>query len=384
MDSTQRIEQLEAKVAELTALIGRTSGGSGSSGSSGPAPAVDARDATDPTDATGAMPVSSRRGMLKLAGAAAAGAAVSIVAKPGVAAAVDGDPVSAGKTTATTDASRETTALVYTNSVPPEVDGAFPGTKAAANIFVARDTSAGLPAGSQSSSNFPAAVAGYSFRTVANGMYGFTANTGYGVVGAGGGTTSIGGLFRGTKSNLQLTAEGAAGPARIDAHTKGELLCDANGDLWYCTTDGTPGVWRKLSGPASSGAFHAITPARVYDSRAAAPAPGALTNNANRLISVADKRNLTTGAVTTADIVPPRATAIACNVTVVNTVGSGFLLLNPGGDTTVGAAMVNWSASGQILNNGVLATLNGTRQLTVICGGGGSTDFVLDVTGYFI
>ncbi len=322
--------------------------------------------------------------MLKLAGAAAAGAAVSLVAKPGAAAAVDGEAVLVARTTATTDTGRDTTAIVYTNGLPPEVEGAFPGTKAAANIFVARDTSAGLPAGSQSSSNFPAAVAGYSFRTVANGMYGFTANTGYGVVGSGGGTTSIGGLFRGTKSNLQLLAEGAAGQARIDAHTKGELLCDGNGDLWYCTTDGTPGVWRKLSGPASSGAFHAITPSRVYDSRAAAPAPGALTNNANRLISVADKRNLTTGAVTTADIVPPRATAIACNLTVVNTVGSGFLLLNPGGDTTVGAAMVNWSATGQILNNGVLATLNGTRQLTVICGGGGSTDFVLDVTGYFL
>ena len=379
MNSTQRIEQLEAKVAELTALIGRASAGSGSSGSGGPA----AIETIDAIETTHAPPVSSRRGMLKLAGAAAAGAAVSLVGKPGAAAALDGDPVNVATTTATTDTSRGTTAVVYTNSLPPEVDGPL-GTKVAANIFVVRDASAVMPADAPSSSNFPAAVAGYSFRTVPHGMYGFTNNTGYGVVGFGGGNTSIGGLFRGTKSNLQLSAEGAAGPARSDAHTKGELLCDGSGDLWYCTTDGTPGVWRKLSGPASSGAFHAITPSRVYDSRAAAPAPGALTNNANRLISVADKRNLTTGAVTTADIVPPRATAIACNLTVVNTVGSGFLLLNPGGDTTVGAAMVNWSATGQILNNGVLATLNGTRQLTVICGGGGSTDFVLDVTGYFL
>ncbi|MGD9703757.1 MAG: hypothetical protein AB7Q42_18235 [Acidimicrobiia bacterium] len=377
MDSTQRIEQLEARVAELTALVGRMSGAS--------RPAAAAEGAAEGTDERAdEARVSSRRGMLKLAGAAAAGAAVSIVTKPGVAAAADGDPMVVAQTNATTNTERDTTALVYTNSLPPEVDGTFPGTKAAANIFVARDTSAGFAVDVQSSSNFPAAVAGYSFRTVANGMYGFTANTGYGVVGAGGGTTSIGGLFKGLKSNVELLAEGAAGPARSDAHTKGELICDANGDLWYCTATGTPGVWRKLSGPASSGAFHAITPARVYDSRAAAPTPGPLANGANRLISVADQRNLSTGAVVTSDIVPPRATAVACNLTVVNTVGSGFLLLNPGGDTTIGAAMVNWWAAGQILNNGVVATLNATRQLTVICGGGGTTDFVLDVTGYFL
>lgn len=63
-------------------------------------------------------------------------------------------------------------------------------------------------------------------------------------------------------------------------------------------------------------------------------------------MSVEDARSLDTGAVTTADIVPAGAVAVTANVTVVNTVGAGFLAVNPGGDTEVKAATVNWYARG--------------------------------------
>ena len=91
------------------------------------------------------------------------------------------------------------------------------------------------------------------------------------------------------------------------------------------------------------------------------------------------------GAVVTADVIPAGATAITANVTVVNTVQSGFLTVNPGGTTDINAATVNWFASGQILNNGVTLTISATRQVTVIAGGtdASSTHFVIDVTGYF-
>ena len=45
---------------------------------------------------------------------------------------------------------------------------------------------------------------------------------------------------------------------------------------------------------------------------------------------------------------------------------------------------VNWFASGQILNNGLNLTLGGDREVTLVCGGGGSTHVVVDVTGYFL
>jgi hypothetical protein len=67
-------------------------------------------------------------------------------------------------------------------------------------------------------------------------------------------------------------------------------------------------------------------------------------------------------------------------------VQSGFLAVTPGGNVVVNAATVNWYESGQILNNGVMLTLNATREITVIAGGipGASTHFVIDVNGYFL
>ena len=105
-----------------------------------------------------------------------------------------------------------------------------------------------------------------------------------------------------------------------------------------------------------------------------------------RLLSVADRRDLVDRAVLTANFVPAGATAISCNVTVVDTVLSGFLTINPGGNVVVNAATINWSGPGQILNNGMMLTLNANREITVIAGGapGSSTHFVIDVNGYFL
>jgi len=77
---------------------------------------------------------------------------------------------------------------------------------------------------------------------------------------------------------------------------------------------------------------------------------------------------------------------VLANVTVANTVGAGFLTINPGTTTAIGSSSINWSASGQILNNGVSLTLGGDRQVTVIPGGsnGAATDLIIDITGYFL
>jgi hypothetical protein len=124
----------------------------------------------------------------------------------------------------------------------------------------------------------------------------------------------------------------------------------------------------------------------VYDSRVTLPSPGTLAGGQNRTLSLKDKRDQNSGAVLTADVLPTGATAISCNVTVVNTVGGGFLTVNPGTTGGTAAATINWSTSGQILNNGVIVALGGDRQVTVTAGGGSAakTDFVIDVTGYFL
>ena len=174
-------------------------------------------------------------------------------------------------------------------------------------------------------------------------------------------------------------------PASINrAHNQGALIVDNAGALWYCVTSGTPGTWRQLSGATTAGSYHPVTPGRVYDSRCAQPSPGAISSGGIRLLSVAAQRNITTGAVTNANFIPANATAVFANVAVINTVDSGYLTINPGGVTTVSASTINWGTSNQTQSNGVSLTLDNARQVTVIAGGPGATDFLIDVFGYWL
>ena len=387
MNQETKIQELEAKIAELTTRLDQMATPVSSKASTDVVPVASA----DVEDAT-----SSRRGMLKLAGAAAAGAAaIAVVGKSTPAAANNGFALVLG--TAGDDGS--TAAVAAQQASGQTVHEWIP------NAVTGRGVGFLFQAGTvyqNSDAAFPCALAGWTTNAAnPNGVYGYTnQNGGHGVIAAGFGTGSSGLLANGSdfaieagnasKANMFLKPLNGASakvspPARADAHVVGELE-SAGGDLWFCVAAGTPGTWRKITGPAVAGAFHALTPGRVYDSRQTLPTPGALGSGSNRTLSVADRRdaNATTGAVVQADFVPAGATAIAANVTVTGTIGGGFLVCNPGGVTTVGASTINWSAAGQTLANGVILTLDATRKITVVAGGGGATDFIIDVTGYFL
>ena len=62
---------------------------------------------------------------------------------------------------------------------------------------------------------------------------------------------------------------------------------------------------------------------------------------------------------------------------------AGFLTVNPGTETAITSSAINWSAGGQILTTGSLVAISAERQITVIAGGGGTTDFLVDVVGYY-
>jgi hypothetical protein len=51
--------------------------------------------------------------------------------------------------------------------------------------------------------------------------------------------------------------------------------------------------------------------------------------------------------------------------------------------TWPGNSAINWTAPAQTLANGGAFSLGGDRQVDVLCGGG-SADFILDVTGYYL
>src|SRR3954452_14913489 len=116
------------------------------------------------------------------------------------------------------------------------------------------------------------------------GLWGHSDSNGVGVAGDGG----IGVLAAGTRAALQVGDTGTAPPTRTDAHVKGELTTDVNGDLWFCVADGTPGTWRQVSGASTSGQLHLLaTPVRVYDSRPGGTNDGPLSGGGSRNISLA-------------------------------------------------------------------------------------------------
>ncbi len=190
----------------------------------------------------------------------------------------------------------------------------------------------------------------------------------------------------GDRASIYIEPQGAAPPSRSEGYNAGDLHVDSSGALWFCVTTGTGAAakWRQLASTTSAGSFHAVTPGRVYDSRLSTyPQHGTLGSGQNRTLSVASSYDLN-GALLNSNFVPAGATAVFANIVVVDTVANGWLAVNPGGDTTVHAATINWSQTGQVLANGISLTLDTNRQITVINGSAGSTQFVIDITGYWL
>jgi hypothetical protein len=165
----------------------------------------------------------------------------------------------------------------------------------------------------------------------------------------------------------------------------------AAGDLLAIEVDGTTNLTNRIATvtiqyfppapaatPGAAPAFNPIVPARVYDSRTGTPAPGALAPNGNRVISVAT-------SLAGAAVVPTGATAVTYNVTATGTTGPNFLSVVPGDVTAVpGTSSLNWGGGYDIANSGTVK-LDSSRQVKVFMGDqSGSTNFIIDITGYYL
>jgi hypothetical protein len=180
---------------------------------------------------------------------------------------------------------------------------------------------------------------------------------------------------------IAMIVDGAGAPPTlglgIDAEV-GMITFDDNRDLWLCVGNGQPGTWQKLGGRSAAGAFHPIEPQRVYDSRDGA---GPMTPNSSRTVSVAD--GLAGGTVVELGIVPEGSSAVTFNVTVSGPTGPNFLSVTPGGSTSYSTSTINFPG-GFDCANGSTVRLGGDRQVTIFCGDqSGSTDVIIDVTGYY-
>lgn len=192
------------------------------------------------------------------------------------------------------------------------------------------------------------------------------------------GASAIGGhdLYAGGSGRIGFLPNLSAGPPATGTYATGDVFCDAGGSMWVCVAGGTPGSFRKLAGPATAGALHAIDPARVYDSRLS---DGPLAVGGIRTISVA---TATAGRT----VVPAGAIAIAYNLTITGSVGGGWLGIVPHAGAFGGTSSINWFAAAQTLANGGIVKLGGDRQCDIWSGGraGASTQFIVDITGYYL
>lgn len=358
------LEELRREVAQLRAELQELRV------ATTPAPILRTTDTDD-------SPSISRRHALRAAGAVATGALVgglATIATAGPAAATpgsfSGDPIAL-----------QGTATTGTGVVASSVSGAGLSASTSANNSAAVDVL--NPNFYGISSNGTIGVVG---QAVPGGSIGVMGTAGATVSGSGGSFSGpTGATIGGTKVTIQMTPSSEpAPPSASTTYYQGALIVDNAGALWYCVASGAPGTWRQLASAQSAGTFHPLTAGRVYDSRCPQPSPGPISTGGIRLLSVAAQRDTTTGAITNPNFVPANATAVFANIAVTNTHAAGYLTVNPGGVTTVNASTINWGTSDQTQSNGVSLTLDNARQITVIAGGPGSTDFLIDILGYWM
>lgn len=167
-----------------------------------------------------------------------------------------------------------------------------------------------------------------------------------------------------TSPGGHLQFVGNPGDAIFGTYPDGTLAYNASEGLVLFTGGGRVTV----ASPSTSALHLLAAPERVYDSR-----------NGDGPLSGGQTRTVNLGASTGGEVFLEGQAGVMLNVTVVNTVGAGFLsLYSAAVATPPGSSSVNWSASGQILANMTMVAID-QGSVKITAGGGGSTDIVIDV-----
>lgn len=438
---SERIAALEARLAALATVVEQQAAELSALRSSAPTPAPGARsDAAAPADAS-AGPAIGRRRLLVGGATAAVATATAVAAGAAPAAAANGDALILGSeanaSTAPTVLTRTSSSFDPVLRVASVGNG--PAIAASTNATTNYALTASGPLGGVfgSSTDGPGTF-GYTYAEGQAGVYGTCTETfvadgvkgastlgrgvygvstsGNGVEGTGAigvrGTSVTGtgvqayaesgvGLVAGSGESAAIQAIGVGGPAIIAtspvsnlslaptdarpaptadamAHTKGEVVTDAAGNLWICVADGIPGTWRKAAGPTSAGTFHLLpVPVRVYDSRpGTSPAVGSKTKLAGNTA-----RTLAMSA--NGSGVPNGATAVSVTLLLVNasSAGGNVTIWATGASRPQANAMV-WGGSAGRFASTAISRIDATTRLNVAASA--STDLALDVVGYYL
>lgn len=142
-----------------------------------------------------------------------------------------------------------------------------------------------------------------------------------------------------------------------------ELIADVSG--WYAG-----------GAPAAAGAFAAVDPTRILDTRSGAGLPG----GAPAVVAAGDEISFGVGD---GDVVPKSAAAAVLNVTVTRTTAPGHITAYPTGATAPTASNLNFGAR-QSVANAVTVQIGEGGEVTLVNGSSASVHLVVDVAGYFV
>lgn len=119
------------------------------------------------------------------------------------------------------------------------------------------------------------------------------------------------------------------------------------------------------------GAFTALSPSRVLDTRVSSGGGGPIAPR-----GVLDLKVTGVGAV------PDAVSTVMLNVTVVSPKAAGYLTVFPAGGAAPTASNLNFTA-GQVVPNLVLAKVGANGRISFLNGSSGATDVVADLAGFF-
>ena len=126
-----------------------------------------------------------------------------------------------------------------------------------------------------------------------------------------------------------------------------------------------------IAAQADGDVFTPLTsPQRAYDSTLTG---GPLASGKSRTIDVTEGGQIP---------IPAAATAVAYTVTETQTQGTGYLNVSPAGTAPGATSVINWYAPGQTMANSLIVGIVDGR-ITVTAGGGGASDFKIDILGYY-
>lgn len=181
--------------------------------------------------------------------------------------------------------------------------------------------------------------------------------------------------------NYAAAAQSWANGAISGVDDEGQLMVAATGAptqfivdvVGYYKESGPFPLNGRADGVGVESLFIPLVPVRAYDSRDIG-AGGPLGVGAPRTVNV-----------TAGGIVPPDATAVAYTLTQTGTTERGVITLGPSGSAMPMVSNINWFETNQTsANSSVVAVKDGKVDVWVQSSSGGSTQFVIDILGFYL